>query len=251
MKTKGFYIYKRPFEIPNPLSEHPFLASNEPHRYLTEETLNRVFPTIETIMTHGVPTTNDPYGEGKKFLKIYDVKLSQIPWNLWKDRFPPVGTIATTPTILSIEFPKGDDVVAPSKSLQDTYVIKWTSGVEPREWLARQEDGGALVSKMLLTQASKAGLVPPAVMAERPQSQAIKSTPEECFTFDTFDGLVNAGIYRKGVCIPMPQIIQEKADMIVAGKIAWKETTPADILKDHQELLKFFQHAEITEKAKL
>jgi len=268
MKTKGFYVYKRPFEIPNPLSEHPFLASNEPHRYLTEEPLNRVFPTIETIMTHGVPTTNDPYGEGKKFLKIYDVKLSQIPWNLWKERFPPVGMIAATPTILSVEFPKTTDTVEPAKSLQDSYIIKWMPGIEPREWLARQEDAGALVSKMLLTQASKSGLVPPVVVGERPESQAIKSTPEECFTFDTFDGLVNAGIYRlpqwslvntaidkakpipPGTCVPMPQVMQEKADMITASKIGWKETTPTDILKDHQELLKFFQYAETPEKPK-
>ncbi len=250
LKTTGFYIYKRPVEIPNPLSEHPFLASNEPNRYITEEPLSRIFPTIEAIMTHGVPTTNDPYGEGKKFLKIYDVKLSQIPWNLWKERFPPVGTIASTPQIQSISFPKGDDIVAPSKTLQDIYKIKWMPGIEPREWLSRQEDGGALVSKMILTQAAKAGLVPPVIMGERPESQLIKSSPEECFTFDTFDSLVEAGIYRKGNCIPMPQIIQEKADMISAGKIAWRETTPTEILKDHQELLKFFQYAETPAKQK-
>lgn len=250
MKTKGFYIYKRPFDIPNPLSEHPFLASNEPQRYLTDESLNRVFPTIESILTHGVPTTYDPYNEGKKFLKIYDVKLSQIPWSLWKERFPPVGTISATPPILSIAFPKGDDIVAPSKSLQDMYTLKWMPGVEPREWISRQEDGGALVSKMLLTQSAKAGLVPPMIVTERPESQAVKSTPEECFTFDTFDGLVNAGIYRKGLCIPMPQIIQEKADMIIAGKIGWKDDTPAEILKDHQELLKFYQYLETPPKAK-
>ena len=265
MKVKGFYIYKRPVEIPSPLAEHPFLASNEAHRYLTDETLARVFPTIETIMTHGVPTTNDPYGEGKKYLKIYDVKLSQINWNIWKEKFPPVGTIASTPQILSLTFPKGSDIIAPSKSLQDTYFIKWMPGIEPREWLSRQEDSGALVSKMLLTGVSKAGLVPPAVV-QRPESQQIKSTPEECFAFDTFDGLVNTGIYRlpkwsdvsiaidkgkpipAGTCSPMPQVIQEKVDMLIAGKIAWKDTTPTDILNDHQELLKFFQYLETPTK---
>ncbi|NBU72678.1 MAG: hypothetical protein EBS53_14755, partial [Bacteroidetes bacterium] len=268
MKVKGFYIHKRPLEIPNPLSEHPFMASNEPHRYLTDEPLNRVFPTIETILTHGVPTTNDPYGEGKKFLKIYDVKLSQIPWNLWKERFPPVGSIVTTPPILSIDFPKGEDIVAPAKSLQDVYTIRWMPGIEPREWLARQEDAGALVSKMILTQASKPGLTTPAMVKDVPQSQAIASTPEECFTFDTFDGLMNAGIYRlpkwsdvssavdkgkaipSGTCVPVAQVIQEKTDMITAGKVAWTGTTPVDILKDHQELLKFYQYRETLEKQK-
>jgi hypothetical protein len=262
MRVRGFYIQKRSVEIPTPLAEHPFLASTEPHRYITDEPLNRVFPTIETIMTHGVPTTNDPYGEGKRFLKVYDVKLSQIPWNLWKERFPPVGTIATTPEILSIAFPKPSDVTAPSKSLQDIYSVKWEVGFEPRFWLTKQEDGGAVVSKMLLSQSNKPGLLAAPVVGEMPPSQAVKSTPEECFTFDTFDGMVNAGLYRlpkwsdvstavdkgkpipPGSCVPMPQIMQEKSDMISAGKVAWHETTGADILKDHQELLKFFQYTE-------
>ena len=250
MKVKGFYIQKRPLDIPNPLSEHPFLASVEPHRYLTDEPLERVFPTIETILTHGVPTSNDPYREGKKYLKIYDVKLSQIPWSIWKEKFPPVGVITATPEIMSVTFPRGEAVVAPSKSLQDIYAIKWTPGIEPREWLLRQEDGGALVPKMILTQASKSGLLAPAALGERPESRAIKSTPEECFTFDTFEALVNAGIYRKGMCVPMPQIIQEKADSISVGKVAWKETTASDILKDHQELLKYFQSIETPPKQK-
>lgn len=249
MKVKGFYIEKRGVEIPNPLSQHPFLESVEPHAYLTEESLPRVFPTIETILTHAVPTTSDPYIEGKKFLKIYDVKLSQIPWNLWKERFPPVGTIAATPDIQSVSFAKKDDIEAPSKSLQDIYLHKWMPGVEPRFWLTYQEDGGSVVSKMLLTKVSKSGLLPPAIL-EKPVAQSVKSTPEECFQFDTFDSLVNAGLYRKGMCIPMPQVIQEKADMITAGKIAWRETTGLDILKDHQELLKFFQYKETQRKLK-
>ena len=249
IRTRGFYIYKRPSEIPNPLSEHPFLASNEPHRYITNEPLNTVFPTLEAIMTHGVPTSNDPYREGKKFLKIYDVKLNQIPWSLWKDKFPPVGTISTTPEILSVTFPSNDNVSSPSKSLQESYIIKWLPGIEPREWLMRQEDGGALVSKMLLTQSSKAGLTTPDIIAEKPESKAVKSSPEECFTFDTFDSFINAGLYRKGQCVPMPQIIQERTNLITAGKIAWKETTASDILKDHQELLKFFQYPESSQKA--
>lgn len=262
MRVKGFYIYKRPVDIPAPLTEHPFLASNEPHRYITDESLVRVFPTIETIMTHGIPKTTDPYGEGRKYLKVYDVKLSQISWDLWKERFPPVGTITTTPEIMSIAFPRGTEVVAPSKSLQDIYTFKWSAGIEPREWLTRQEDGGALVTKMLLTRVSKSGLLPPAILAEKPVAQSIASTPEECFTFDTFDSLVGAGIYRlpkwsdvssavdkgkaipAGTCVPMPQVIQEKVDTISGNKIAWKETTATDILKDHQELLKYFQYVE-------
>jgi len=266
IKVKGFYINKRPLDIPNPLSGHPFLASNEPSKFLTDEPLNHVFPTIEAIVTHGVPVTSQPYSEGKKFLKIYDVKLNQIPWNLWKDRFPPSDTISATPTILSVGFPSQSDESAPSKNLQDIYVEKWYPGIEPRFWLANQEDNGALVVKMILSKAGNAGLVTPAILGEKPVTALIQSTPEECFITDTFDGFLNSGVYRSpswndinsavdkhkplpvGHCIPVSQIVQEKSDFLVGNKIAWKETTDTEILKEHQQLLKFFQFLETKEK---
>jgi len=267
IKVKGFYIEKRPSEIPNPLPEHPFLASNAESKFLTDEPLNRVFPTMEAIMTHGVPTTPYPYTEGKQFLKIYDVNLSQVPWNLWKDRFPPVDTISATPTVMSVTFPSSSDEAAPSKTLQDIYVSEWYPGIEPRFWLATQEDNGTLVTKMILSKASKAGLLAPAITGEKPISALTASTIEECFVIDTFDMFINSGVYRSpawndvnsavdkhkpipgGHCIPVAQIVQEKADTITAGKIAWKETTETDILKEHQQLLKFFQYLETKEKA--
>jgi hypothetical protein len=266
IKVKGFYINKRPLDIPNPLSGHPFLASNEPSKFLTDEPLNHVFPTIEAIVTHGVPVTSQPYSEGKKFLKIYDLKLNQIPWNLWKDKFPPSDTISATPTIVSVGFPSQSDESAPSKNLQDIYVEKWYPGIEPRFWLANQEDNGALVVKMILSKAGNAGLVTPAILGEKPMTALIQSTPEECFITDTFDGFLNSGVYRSpswndinsavdkhkplpvGHCIPVSQIVQEKSDFLVGNKIAWKETTDTEILKEHQQLLKFFQFLETKEK---
>lgn len=267
LKVKGFYIEKRSVEIPNPLPEHPFLASNEESRFLTDEPLNRVFPTIEAIMTHGVPTTPYPYTEGKKFLTIYDVNLSQVPWNLWKDRFPPVDTISATPTISSVSFPNTSEESAPSKTLQDIYVSEWYSGIEPRFWLSKQEDNGTLVTKMILSKASKAGLLAPAIAGEKPIIALTPSTVEECFVIESFDIFLNSGVYRSpawadvntavdkhkpipvGHCIPVAQIVQEKADAITAGKVAWKETTETDMLKEHQHLLKFFQHLETKVKA--
>ena len=267
IKVKGFYIEKRSSEIPNPLPEHPFLASNAESRFLTEEPLNRVFPTMEAIMTHGVPNTPYPYTEGKQFLKIYDITLSQVPWNLWKDRFPPVATISAMPTIMSVTFPSLSDESAPSKALQDIYVSEWYPGIEPRFWLAKQEDNGALVTKMILSKTSKAGLLPPAILGEKPVIALTSSTVEECFVVDTFDAFLNSGVYRSpawadvnsavdkhkpipgGHCIPVAQIVQEKVDTLTAGKIAWKETTETDMLKEHQQLLKFFQHLETKEKA--
>jgi hypothetical protein len=266
VKVKGFYIDKRSVEIPKPLENHPFLASNEPSKYLTDEPLNRVFPTIESIMTHGVPVTSSPYTEGKQYLKVYDVKLSQVKWNLWKDTFPPADTISATPTILSVTFPTSSNESAPSKNLQDIYVNKWYPGIEPRFWLGMQEDNGALVTKMVLSNASKSGLLAPAVMGEKPVSALTPSTPEDCFVTNDFDSFLNSGVYRSpdwnqvnsavdknkplpnGHCIPVAQVVQEKADFLVGNKLAWKETTDTDILKEHQQLLKFFQYLETKEK---
>jgi hypothetical protein len=266
IKVKGFFIEKRPFEIPNPLSDHPFLASNSPSKFLTEEPLNLVFPTIEAIMTHGIPKTTDPYNEGKQFLKIYDVKLNQVTWDLWKETFKPVDTISTTPTILSVAFPPREDETAPSKNLQEIYLQQWYPGIEPRFWLASQEDNGVLVSKMILSKASKSGLTTPAIVSERPVSAMTKSSPEECFIVENFQEFLNSGVYRSplwedvnkaidkskpipvGHCIPLAQIVQERADALIGNKVAWTETTEADLIRDHQKLLKYFQHIEMKPK---
>jgi len=260
VKVKGFFIEKRSLDIPNPLVGNPFLASSEESKFLTEEPLSRVFPTIESILTHGVPVTTKPYSEGKQFLKLYDVTLSQVPWDLWKDRFPPADTIVSTPTILSVKFPSINDGAAPSKSLQDIYIQEWYLGIEPRFWLSKQEDGGALVMKMLLSQASKSGLLAPAIIGEKPVASLTPSTPEECFTINTFEEFLSSGVYRSpewsivsaaltkhkplplGHCIPVAQIVQERADLLVGNKVAWKETTDTDMLKEHQQLLTFFQY---------
>jgi hypothetical protein len=267
IKVKGFYIEPRLLEIPNPLSNNPFLASNTASKFITDEPLERVFPTVESIMTHGVPNTQFPYSEGKKFLKIYDVSLSQIPWDLWKERFPPSDTITTTPTIMSVMFPQGSDESSPSKGLQEIYVNPWYSGIEPRFWLSKQEDNGSLVAKMILSKSGKNGLVTPALIGDKPVTTLTNSTPEECFLVDSFDVFLNSGIYRSpawkdvetavdkhkpiptGYCIPVTQILQERTDDLVAGKIAWKETTETDMLKEHQQLLKFFQFVETKKKA--
>ena len=267
IKVKGFYIQPRKLEIPNPLPGNPFLASNNASKFITDEPLDRVFPTVETIMTHGVPNTSFPYSEGKKFLKIYDVSLSQITWDLWKDRFPPVDTISTTPSIMSVDFSLSSEESAPSKGLQEIYVNQWHAGIEPRFWLSKQEDNGSLVTKMILSKAGKNGLVTPALIGEKPVSVLTSSTPEECFIVDNFDAFLNSGVYRSptwkdvenavdkhkpiplGHCIPVSQIVQERIDALVANKIVWKETTETDILKEHQQLLKFFQYTETNKRS--
>ena len=260
LKTRGFFIEQRKEEIPNPLADHPFLASNAPSKLLTDEPLEKVFPTIEAILNHAVPQTELPYTEGNQYLKLYDVKMSSIPWNLWKERFPPAPTISETPKILSVKFPKNDEVIEPSKKLQEAYKIKWTNGIEPRHWLSKQEDCGDFVVKMLLSNVSKSGLLPPALMNEKPQIHLPSSTPEECLKTDSFDEFLNSGVYRSppweeiskavdkhkplptGFCVPTSRIVDEISESIIAGKLAWRETTDDEILKEHQKLLKLLQH---------
>lgn len=241
MKRKGFYIFPRGVEVPYPLEEHPFLASSQAGKVMTEETLNDVFPSIEAILSHGVPRTADPYGEGRKFLKIYDVKLSQIPWASWSAQFPPVDTIVAAPQVVSVKFPDKEDEPEPSKSLRDFYVVPWMAGLNPRFWLMKQEDGGLVVAKMLLSMAGESGTVPPRLLGETLNPVFTKSTPEECLRTDSFQALLESGVYRNGVCVPAAAIAKERSDFLSAKSAAWKETTPADIIKEHRELLSYFQ----------
>ena len=259
VKTKGFYIDKRSVDIPNPLSNHPFLSSNESNHFLTIEPLENVFPNPEAVMTHGVPKTSDPYVEGKKFLDVYDMSLADIHWNLWKENFAPVETIQTTPPAISVKFPDVEEN-KPAKNVQDMYVQPWFDGVEPRFWLSKQEDNGAIVKKMIHSTASSAGLLAPSVVGDRAEVVLTQSNPDECFRIETFETFMSSGIYRSppwsavntavdkhkplpsGFCIPVAQIIEERTNSLSIGKVAWKETTQTDMLKEHSELLKFFQY---------
>jgi hypothetical protein len=168
---------------------------------------------------------------------------------------------------MSVTFAQPSEESAPSKGLQEIYVNPWYPGIEPRFWLSKQEDNGSLVAKMILSKAGKNGLVTPAMVSEKPATVLTSSTPEECFVIDSFDAFLNSGVYRSpawkdvdaavdkhkpipsGHCIPVAQIVQERTDALVAGKIAWKETTDTDMLKEHQQLLKFFQYVETKKKA--
>ena len=240
MKSVGFYIGERPLEIARPLSEHPFLASNNASKYETTESLNTIFPSTEAILSHAVPTTTDPYGEGQKYLKLYDVKLSRIPWSSWKERFPPVDSVMPQP-VMSVVFPSRESV-EPSSDLQKSYNLKWNSGLFPRFWLAGQEDSGSMIVKMLMSKAGDFGLVPPEPPGPRPEVQLPKSTADECLQTGTFEEFMASGVYRNpGVCAPTSYVAQEKEEGVSKGKKAWSETTPADLIREHQKLLRAFQ----------
>jgi hypothetical protein len=259
IRVKGYYLEKRENEIPNPLADHPFLSTNMPSKIITDEPLLDIFPSIQAVVTHGVPTTTDPYIEGLKYLKVYDVKLSQIPWEYWKKQFPPVDTITASPPVLSVTFPDQADDVQPSKSLQDSYVEKWSIGLASRFWLMQQEDAGLIVIKMLLSRSNEHGNVAVIPLETEPPTQFPFSTPDECYTFDTFESLINSGVYRAptwkelsdaidkdkpwplGTCITHGYIEQEQKKLISHGRIVWNETFGHTILDDHVKLLKKLQ----------
>ncbi len=259
IRIKGYYLGKRSVEIPNPLKDHPFLASNNPSKVITNDSLLEIFPSIQAILNHGVKTTTDPYGEGMQYLKIYDVKLNQIPWKLWKERFPPVDQVSTTPSVLSIKFPEANEIIAPSDNIRKQYVNPWAEGVFPRYWLMKQEDGGLLTVKMYLSKVGQAGLVPPEVQGDKLKPSETPSSPEECLVTDNFDSFLNSGVYRSpdtsaissavdkgkpmpaGTCVSVDFVQQEIVGLTSSGKAAWRETSGAELLEEHVKLLRKFQ----------
>ena len=252
----GFFIGERSLAIPHPLADHPFLGSSAQNKIMTNEPLNEVFPTVEAIMSHAVPVTTDPYTEGYKYLKLYDLRLSEIPWKSWKERFPPSDTVRSEAQVLSIVFPQSDDLVAPSERLQKVYDSKWKKSIYPRMWLMNQEDAGRLVMKMLLSDAGDFGMIAPDMMHERPNIPLPESTPDDCLKTDTFQEFLASGVYRapsekrKGdnwiptgpaVCAPTAFIVQERQETINKGRKAWTETSHTNIQKEYIALFKIHQ----------
>lgn len=241
IRVRGFHIASRGIDIPNPMEGHTFLGSSGETKIITDQPLSEIFPTTEAILTHGVPITEDPYGIGQKYLKVYDVNIRDIHWSSWKERFPPASMVSATPTILSVQFSNKVDEQTPAKSLLDSYVRKWNIGISPRSWLLSQEDGGWFVIRMLLSQAGLSGLVPPEPFGEKLETKFPNSTPDDCLLTSSFEEFLNSGVFRDGKCVPASSVSQERTQYRSAGKIAWKETTSVDILQEHQKLLKQFQ----------
>jgi hypothetical protein len=258
MKIKGYYISSRGVDIPNPMSDHPFLSTTKPSKIITNERLIDIFPTVQTILNNAVPTSTDPYGEGQKYLKIYDVKLSQIPWASWKERFPPVDMITSTPESISVKFPDVDTETKLAQTIQKEYKGECPPAVNPRHWLMTQEDGGLLIKKFYLTRAGDAGRVPPEPLGEKPEEKFPPSTPDECLNTDSFDSFLNSGVYRAanwkdvseaidkskdppiGKCIPVDYIQRENSGLVSKGRIPWVDTTPEDLMKEYRALLRKF-----------
>ena len=242
VSARGYWIAKRPLDLVSPLDEHPILGSNEPHLLESQADYAEIVPSIEAILNHAVPVTPHPFREAGPYLKLYDVKWAEIPWSLWKRHFPAAEPVSDglPPEAISLPAAQRD---LPSESLQKQYVLQYRPGLSPRHWLAQQVDGGALVPKMILTNAADLAPLPPPNPAPAPEVRLASATPADCLPDGlTFDQLVTAGVYRPpGVCVPPEVIAKEKADLGFRGKQVWGETTQSDILSAYLPILKAAQ----------
>jgi hypothetical protein len=254
IKLSGYYLDARPFEIPRPMMEHPFLKSNQPNFVKTDMSLVDAYPSISAIMEHAIPVTTDPYGVGKKYAKLYDIKLSQIPWSSWKERFPPVEYVDVTRPSQEIPF-KQTKQDKPGDILTKTYLFPWNPAYSSRLWLSNQVDGGYFISRILLSEANVSGNLASYTFSPAAEYDFPEVHPESCANLmSEFNTFLDTGVYRVkkkivkdsvvflgGHCIPVSTLLQEKAASAYDNRISWKETTRNDILIEYQKLLKSFQ----------
>jgi len=266
----GYSIDNPPLEPPNPLVDHPFLSVHtEPVVIQSTERLSELLPTMTSIFEHAVPETTDPYNVALPYLKIYDIRLKDVPIDLWTSKFSPVAPIDATPPPKDITFAAREQD-APPKVLLDLYKQPWFPGMSVRRWLANQPDAGMLVAQMLRSEAAAPGVVaipPPTVF---PEGGIIEGTPEECLPTEITDynDFLTRGVYRAPKCavcgsaghggkicpdkrgkidyasgygcIPLAFVSVEREVLPYAGKLPWTPGTDALILKQHQDSLANF-----------
>jgi len=242
----GYYLDKRPLDIPNPMAEHPFLKSNEPGMIDSVAPLDDVVPSLDAILTHAVPVTKDPYVEGEKYLKLYDVKLKDIPWSAWKSKFPPVEIVNEAPAGEPIAYPKPAQL-APPENVIEAYKSSYAPGVSVRLWLMNQLDGGNMIPELLRSQVIDNGSVESIPAVDLEQAAYPETTMEECMLMGkSFPDFLITGNLRRRVnvidkdkhifeikyqCVPLEFVKQERARVGYLNRKPWAETTSDDIKK--------------------
>lgn len=269
-KFTGYTIAVPPLPPPAPLEGHPFLGAREkPITIETTESLPTILPSFEAIFQHAVPRTINPYKDAVPFMKVYDVKLSQIPWSVWRESFPPAELIEESAPPIEIPL-KVDEGMAPAKVLTDVYKSKWLPGLSSRKWLSNQLDGGNLVAKILISQAGNLGPIAIPPPTNLPPPVPIDSSAEECLpsVITDFGDFSDRGLFRtprcavcnwyghgastcpdrrgpvkneyvpgSGGCMPLALIAAERAETIYAGKKPWTPGTDSAILQEYQALI--------------
>jgi hypothetical protein len=242
-KMIGYYLDKRPLDIPNPFPDHPFLKANEAGLVETTAPLKDVLPSLDAILTHGVPVTKDPYREAMPYLKIYDIKLRDIPWSAWKSKFPPVEIVNEAPAGEPLAFPAPAQL-APPESVVDAYKSSYNPGVSVRLWLMNQMDGGGLIPELLRSQVIDNGSVESVPGVDLETAAYPETTLGECTLIGkNFQDFLIAGNLRRSwtmnkdkniiklQCVPLEFVKQERARAGFLGRKPWSETTGDDMKK--------------------
>jgi hypothetical protein len=242
---KGYFLRKRPLDLPNPLPEHPFLKENADTFVPTSAPLKDVVPSLDAILTHAVPVTKDPYGEATPYLKLWDVKLASIPWTTWKSKFPPVDPVEGKEPAAPIEFPKPAQLAVPEK-IQDSYGMKYEPGISVRLWLMKRIDGGGLVVDLLRSMAIDNGSVNIVPGVDLPKAAYPETTIEACsIAGKPFPEFATTGILRrtfvgdkaKYQCVPLEFIKQERGRAGYIDRLPWTETTGETMKKTYMKRL--------------
>ena len=248
---KGYFLRKRPLDIPNPLPEHPFLKENADTFVASTAPLKDVAPSLDAILTHAIPVTKDPYGEAQPYLKLWDVKLSSIPWSAWKSKFPPVDPVNANEPPAPIEFPKPNQLAVPEK-IQDIYGTPYEPGMSVRLWLMKRLDGGGLVVDLLRSTVAENGSVNIVPGVDLPKAAYPESTVEACSLENKpFPEFVTTGVLRRTIelgkdpkpdkvtfqCVPLEFIKQERAQLGYRGRLPWGETTGDTMKKTYLKRL--------------
>ena len=96
----------------------------------------------------------------------------------------------------------------------------------------QQRDGGGLAPRMMLTQASEAGIVALPNPVQLPEMNQAAATPEDCLPNDiSFEDFVTRGFYRNGMCVPLELVAKERAEVGTRGRLAWHDGTEKEILE--------------------
>ena len=247
----GYYLEKRPLDIPNPFPDHPFLKENVANMITTTAPLKDVVPSLDAILTHAVPSTQDPYQVATPYLKLYDVQLTDIPWNTWKNKFKPVDIINEVPPSEPIALPKLPDTQAPSENVLQEYNSQYVPGLSVRLWLMNQLDGGGLVHQLLRSRLMENGSVETRPAVDLQAAPYPKTTLEECRLSDTnFQDFKSTGVLRRewtvvkdkdrieNFCVPIEFIQQERGKVGYLKRTPWSESTESDIKTSYIKRLK-------------
>lgn len=250
----GYRVNVPPIEFPNPLDDNAFLSRRVDPVYLdTDEPLESLLPSMDLIFEHAVPSTANPQRDARRFLKVWDIRMNEIPWSIWKNKFVPEETIGQTPFPAEIPIPPAADDSTPGEEMMNLYQSRWYTALSPRLWLSQQVDGGKFVAIALR---SKAGLLKPIsippLMPNEDESNFPSGSVEDCWatTITDFDAFAQAGVYRPGThqdskigwqgtarCLPLSYILKELEDDHLRNRLPWLPDTDVTMLKDYSGLI--------------